>query len=43
MNEQGYEINIKRFIESVDYQSKKLDTCIKEINQVKQLFIFLKI
>ena len=33
MNEQRYELSIKRFIESVDYQSKKLETCIGKINE----------
>ncbi len=34
MNEQRYEINIKRFTESLDYQCKKLDATIIKINEV---------
>lgn len=34
MDDQIYEINIKRFIQSAEYQLKKLNECINHLNEV---------
>ena len=34
MDDQIYEINIKRFIQSTDFQLKKLSDCINRLHEV---------
>ena len=34
MDDQLYEINVKRFIQSTEYQLKKLNECITRLNEV---------
>lgn len=34
MDDQLYEINVKRFIQSTEYQLKKLNECISRLNEV---------
>ena len=38
MEEQKYEINVKRFIQSTEFQLNKLTECVKKINEVRTIF-----
>lgn len=38
MNDQIYEINIKRFIQSTEFQLNKLKDCISRLKEVSFLF-----
>ena len=39
MDDQLYEINVKRFIQSTEYQLKKLNECITRLNEVVKVFV----
>lgn len=43
MDDQLYEINIKRFIQSTEYQLKKLNECTTRLNEVHILSAILNI
>ena len=40
MDDQIYEINIKRFIQSTDFQLKKLSDCINRLHEVIVAYLF---
>ncbi len=40
MDDQIYEINIKRFIQSTEFQLQKLTDCINRLNEVELIFGF---
>lgn len=39
MDDQTYEINIKRFMTSIDHQLKKLKECVNRLNEVRCFLI----
>ena len=41
MDDQLYEINIKRFIQSTEYQLKKLNECVTRLNEVYLKFYII--
>jgi hypothetical protein len=38
MNDQLYEINVKRFMQTTEYQLKKLNDCLQHLKEVLDSF-----